>query len=365
MIDLSTLRSRVGQGTARFLIDRQFRWKPMTDPRPGYSILLGTPWDLVHLLPVNLRFIERMDLTDLDQLFVVFDRCHRDGMDEVEADMKRRFPSLPLRFMHYPEKPGRLVERLDISTFYNSMNTVLALSECRTRHYLLHDFDLYPIDPSYFRGMYEAMRDDDLHFTGLEFTPFYELTEDDAVIGTWALGMDAEWVRSKWRPIHCFHKMHKYDGRWIKLDPYSWLQLQTTKRRLAGEFDGRACHVKNLCSTYLRFSTGRPARIAWRLHYLWYLESIEDQPKKLTDAIAAMEKAAASETPALLTVGDVTVDFTGTDPTCANVLRSELGMMETALFDSIRPEVTAFIDGFEAYLRSIESDSPAPAVPAV
>ena len=76
----------------------------------------------------------------------------------VIEQARREFPALPLEFCFYPPRAGRLVERIDVSTFFNSMNNVTALGRCRTRWALLHDFDLYPLAPNYFRDVIEKMQ---------------------------------------------------------------------------------------------------------------------------------------------------------------------------------------------------------------
>jgi hypothetical protein len=322
-------------------------WRPLEEPEPGFSIILGVPWDLRHLLPVNLEFVRRTDTTDLRQLHIIFDRRERPGAADLIDAVQRDFTDLPLTFRFYPHLSGRLVEKTNVSTFYNSMNTVLGLGDCTTRYAILHDFDLYPLVPNYFTDVVSAMRHRQLRFCGLETTPFDGLTPEDLILGTWCLGIDVQWLRANHRPIECFHKVAKVSGRLVNLDPYSYLQTKVPKRDLVRTIDGSACcHVKNLCSTYLRFVTGRWAKIVWRLHYVWYLEYLCGTDANFLAAMKAMQQADGSK----LVVRDYDVDFAGTDPTCANVLRDELTRMETFLHGHCRPEVTEYVDAFEEFL---------------
>src|SRR5204863_10015683 len=106
--------------------------RPLGDPDPGFAFVMGVPWGLLHLLPVNLRFIARRDLKDLRRIQVVFDRVRRKGADaeDVIREAREQFPSLPMTFRYHKPVSGRIIERVNVSTFYNSMNTVLALGEC-------------------------------------------------------------------------------------------------------------------------------------------------------------------------------------------------------------------------------------------
>lgn len=331
-------------------------WPRMGEAEPGYSIILGVPWGLRHLLGVNLRFLARTDLTGLSRVFVVFDRTQKPGAEGLMAEAKAEFPGLPLEFCFYPRRAGRLVERIDVSTFYNSMNNVTALGRCRTRWALLHDFDLYPLVPNYFRDVVEKMEREELRFCGLELTPFDGLSEGDGIIGTWCLGMDARWLRNEHRPHEIFHRIATVrttsGRREVNLDPYSWLQTREPRRALVGTIDESACaHVRNLCSTHLRFTTGRPAKVVWRLHYLWYLEWLAGgngvEARRMSQATERMNAASS----AVLEVDGYRADFAGTDPTCANVLRDELARMEVFLTGSVRPEVREFVSAFAAFLQ--------------
>ncbi len=342
-----SLRQRYGRELIKASLAPLLRWSELAQPQQGYSIILGVPWDLRHLLPVNLRFIARTNHTHLHHIHVIFDRRQRRGAETLTESSRRDFPELPLSFQFYPALAGHIIERVNVSTFYNSMNTVLGLSSCTTRYAILHDFDLYPLSSNYFEHVAAAMHDRNLRFAGLEYTSFENLTETDAILGTWCLGIDVPWLRSNYRPIDCFHKVASLNGRPVNLDPYSWIQTRTPERDLVRTINsGDCCHVKNLCSTYLRFVTGRWSKIVWRLHFVWYLETLAGDSKNFDIALNAMRDADDR----ILVVGNHEVDFADTDPTCANVLRHELTRMEYALFGECRPHVEEYIRAFEMFL---------------
>lgn len=350
----NALRQRVGRSMIRWAIGRFLHWQPLDRPEPGFSIILGVPWGIRHLLPVNLTFIARTDCSELRKVFVVFDRTHRSGAEALIEKARRDHPQVPLEFLFHDAVPGWIGEKANVSTLYNSLNTTHAMRECTTRYAIMHDFDLYPLVPNYFTEVVRAMRERELCFSGLELTHFDGLTDQDKLIGTWCLGVDVQWLRKTYRPVDCFHRVAKVNGRWINLDPYSWIQSQTRQRDLAGTIDGNSCcHVQNLCSTYLRFTTGRPAKIVWRLHYLWYLESLCGIRHNFEMAMEAMEGAGSP----IIKVDGREIDFSTAHVTCANVLRTELGEVERALFGACRPEVARYIDTFEAFLGRVGDNS--------
>jgi hypothetical protein len=324
------------------------RWSALSEPAPGFSIVLGVPWDLRHLLNVNLRFVARTDLSRVREVFVVFDRREQPEMGEIAERTGREFPALPLTFLWYPEVAGRIVERVHVSTFYNSMNTTLAIGRCSTRHAVLHDFDLYPLRADHFTSIVDAMAANSWRFAGHELTHFDGLEDGDLQIGTWTLGVDAQWLRANYRPVDCFHRVGVHRGRRFNLDPFAWIQFRTPQRGLTRGFDDSSfCHVKNLCSTYLRFLKRAPLNVAWRMHYLWYLEELSGRAGRLEQVTRAMNESADG----VLHVDQHPADFRTTHASCANVLRGELDAMEQFLFGATRESVRAYVDEFERFVH--------------
>lgn len=322
-------------------------WPPIGEPRDGFSIVLGVPWALRHLLPVNLQFVERTDLSRLHRIHIVFDRVAQGGGDAFIARIKESFPKLPLTFRFHQPIAGRFVGLINQSKFYASMNWTLGLGQCETRYAILHDFDLYPLVPNYFTSMVQAMSDRALRFTGLEWTHFDGLASSDALIGTWALGIDVAWLRQNYRPIECFHAVERISGRRFDLDAFTFIQSKTPQRELVEVVTSKdMAHVRNLVSTYLRFSKGERFDVVWRLHHMWYLEALCGRNDRLGQLVRLMDEATSSQ----LRVDESVAEFADTHVTCANVLRDELLPMERFLFGQPRPEALSYVNAFERFL---------------
>jgi hypothetical protein len=344
------IRKTLGRESIKVALRLMLRWKPLNGAGDRLSIVLGVPWDLRHILSVNLQFVALTVLAEIEKIFVVFDRCHHAEMDDIERDMRSRFPELPMEFMHYPAISGRIIEAVHVSTFYNSMNTTLALSRCNTKYAVLHDFDLYPLKPDHFTSIMHAMRSNSWHFSGHELTHFDGLEDPDLQIGTWTLGIDVEWLRANYCPVDCFHRVTKHRGRYFNLDPFAWIQFQTPSRGLVGDdISGRFCHVKNLCSTYLRFLKGAPLQVAWRLHYLWYLDELAGHTGRLSMIVKAMVACQDG----ILRIDGHEADFRNVHASCANVLRDELMAMDTFLFGGLQQITQEYLDGFEVFVHRV------------
>lgn len=330
-------------------------WRPLETVHDGFSIILGVPWALRHLLPVNLRFVNQTDIHNLHRIHIIFDRITQKGAQEFILAISKEFKTLPITYSFHPPIAGHLIQFIDQSKFYASMNWTMGLAQCETRYAILHDFDLYPLSPHYFESMFRALRDKELRFTGLEFTHFDGLEDSHQLIGTWALGIDAQWLRAQFKPIDCFHTVERINGQRFDLDAFTFIESITPARALTENITNKdMAHVRNLCSTYLRFSKGELFDVVWRLHLMWYLESLCESHEKLLELTQLM-KCANSST---LQVGRLTAQFSDTHVTCANVLRDEIIPMENFLFGKPREEVLIYVKEFEKFLTLYGNNMP-------
>lgn len=350
---------RAGQTLAREAIGRLTPWKPLERCEDGYSIILGVPWILRHILDVNLRAISRCDLSRLREIHVVFDRGEKPGMAEFATKVRAEWPDLPLEVSWYAQPVGRLCEAVNVSTFYNGLNILTALSKCRTRAAVLHDFDLYPLRADYFDALAGMVLDRGMRFAGIERTRFDGLRVEDDIYGTWGLAMDAQWLRNECRPTDILHRQSRLDdGRLIRLDPFSWLQLTEPKRSAVdGLTPEDVCHVKNLCSSYLRLHDGKPVKVAWRLHYLAYLEDVSSSSTERMEELTESMRQARGST---LTINSREIDFSDVHPTCANVLKRELFKLDEFLIGEIRDVVRDYVAASAVFFGGAEAVHKAP-----
>ena len=92
-------RQRMLRSAVKMALRPVLRWKPLENPIPGYSIVLGTPWALRHLLALNLRFVARTDRPNLDRIYLVFDRMRQPGADELISSARVKYSEFPLELL--------------------------------------------------------------------------------------------------------------------------------------------------------------------------------------------------------------------------------------------------------------------------
>jgi len=353
-LNYAYLQKRLSRGIIKALLNPLMHWSHSNAIKPGFSIILGTPVMLRELLPVNLEFIRHMDLQNCDRIHIVFDRRGSLQTEQYARQIITEFPDLPIATHFHPNLPGRIVEHANRSKFFASLNWVTGINACTTKYAILHDFDLYPHHRQFFQAIVSAMKAGGFRFSGSEHTPFDGLTKDDGLIGTWELGVDVEWLRLHYRPIDCFHAVKKVRGRWVDLDAFSAIQACTPERALAeGASPDNFSHIKNLCSTYLKYNDGRPFILAWRLHCVWYLQFLSGRKERLSEIVNLMLRADA----ATIEVDGKALDFSSVHVTCSNVLDKIVNQMDRFLHGEVRREVEEYLAATRIFLERFGDNS--------
>ena len=331
----------------RKLLTPFLSWPSLHTTQTGYSLFIGVPWDLKELLGVNLTFIKNTKTPNLNEILIVFDKKEKKESTQFIAQIRDQFPSLPLRFFFYPTLSGSIIELFNSSSWYNAMNEVIGILHCQSDYIIFHDFDLYPLHPDYFETLYTETRDQGLHIGGTEYSSFYGLKPEDKILGTWALCLDLKWLRNTFHPIDVFHVWQRHQHSYVLRDPTTAIQFQTSKRNKINAITRNDfSHANNLCSVYLQLKKKQIPSIAWRLHLLVYLYSL-NQAELLDNMITQMKTTSSGK---LCIMGE-TISFETTDPSCSNVLESEINKLEIALYKKKRPLITNYIHTTRTFLN--------------
>lgn len=173
------------------------KWRrPAAPPRPGYSLMLFVPGDLPFFLDIFLRVFAEKDLGQMVEALVVPDRC--------SGAFRGRFA----RFADaWPHGAPRLVEfgpfdRLLLRAVRNPhanhwLQIVNATAEARSTHALIHDADLFLLDPDFFEQHYRECVDRGLACLGLApaWDPWYAEVGLPHVTATWEMMYEVDWMR--------------------------------------------------------------------------------------------------------------------------------------------------------------------------
>jgi hypothetical protein len=182
------------------------RWPAAPDLTDGYTLLVPVPGDLPVFLRLALETHARQAPDGRVETIVIPDRVTPGLLREFE-DCRSRVGLDPLRLVEIG-RAGRTMSRLSGSPANNYFLQIHhGLSETTTRHALLHDADLFLLDPEFSARHYRRCADRGLACLGVAGPYDGWLAENGYghVVATGEMMVDVAWARS-FRPWQ--HRSH-------------------------------------------------------------------------------------------------------------------------------------------------------------
>ncbi len=257
------LRKRVTRGALSAIIRPLVRWSPLTDPEPGYTVIIGCSWRLCPMIAANLRLLARQDLTNCRRVLVMMDCERREAPAEFEDQARRAAggTGLPLEFRYYTPVQRRVTRAIGWGWVYSWLNWTLGVAETRTRYAMLHDLDALLLKPSIVEGRYAAIRGGQGGAGGAEFlgVGYYSgsgVRESDGLVKTFELMFDAEFVRREFRPIDIFNHVAVHQGRRLEFDTFLYAQSRGGRKAVLPIDETEMVHPSQMICHFMDFYTG-------------------------------------------------------------------------------------------------------------
>jgi len=240
------------------MIRNSVNWMPMKDPEEGYSIIIGSMHKIPEIAIANIRMVANCDLSACREVIMVFD-CTAEQMPQaLREDIRAIQCSVPVQVLHYNMSQSRAAHRIDWGWVYAWMSWSIGISQCRTRHVVLHDLDALPLDPSLFDVLYKRARDSSATFQAVRTYSGNGVTKSMGLGTTFELVMDAATVRSRFRPFDGFNKLRIINGSLVDFDTFLWIQHELTGSTCVEPIDeNQLVHPTQLICNYTDFSSGR------------------------------------------------------------------------------------------------------------
>ena len=175
------------------------RWPERAEPIPGYTLILTVPPDLPVFLRLAVDVCRRQDPTHRVETLVVPDAYAPAFAREFEA-AAAAWPAGRMRLVQ-PRRKDRLV-RLGMrkASLIHWLQLVVGAREIRSTHAVVHDVDLFLLEPDFLRSLFEACRDGGYACLGNEpawqGAAWTKLPRFAHVVALWELMVDVRWLRS-------------------------------------------------------------------------------------------------------------------------------------------------------------------------
>jgi len=207
------------------------RWGRRPAQEPGYTLLLPVPGDLPVFLDLALAVCRLQDPAHRVATLVIPDRpseAIRSRVEEAASTWPGRLEYLPL-----PAVDRVVLPRLNDPSRNHGAQLIRGVHRSPSTHVVLHDADLFLLDPQVHADEFARATAGDLDALGISppWDPWYA-ARGRQLAATWELCARVDWLRSFPPHRHLGHDA-PVDGEMHMFDTTFWPQLHTPAERIA------------------------------------------------------------------------------------------------------------------------------------
>jgi len=320
-------------------------WSALTDPVPGYTIVIGCVTDLSGIALANLEALRRCDLSGCAELLLVFDR----PLAEVHVlnELPESVAGAPVRVLGYEAHQARAARRIGWGWVYSWMSWSIGVGAARTRAVCLHDLDAMPLSSDLFLRLFEEFERSGAIFQGVRPYSGNGLVEADGFVTTYEMMLDAGVLRERARALEAFSRFGKRDDSWIDFDTFLYLQERLGERHLFEIDPEELFHPSQLLCQFTDHLNA-PDRLppgGGNLSLLAYLLHLGGEHRHLEEGTQALDAGGTR-----IIVGSRELDLSELPLEKLEWQRTQVERLERFLFDEVRPEVAHWLDSLQAAL---------------
>ena len=232
-------------------------WEPMADPQPGYTPIIGCMASIPEVALANVRLISRMDLTNANEVILVFDRPPALMPEGFAEQLEAVRGDVPIRLLHYSDRQHAAADRIRWGWVYAWMSWTTGIANATTRHIILHDLDAMPINPAFFEERYQQAVERDATFYGIRWYHGNGFLDTDRLTTTFEMVMDAARVRAESEPHQAFNRSDTLGGRSVEYDTFLYTQRRLGNAAEAPIGPDDVVHPSQMICQYTDLLAGR------------------------------------------------------------------------------------------------------------
>lgn len=329
----------------RTIIRPMVSWRPMKDPKPGYTVVIGCLSDLAEMLPGNLACLRKQRLENANEILVVIDQPRSKLAFDVEGHLETAMPELPLRFIYFHPVTAWIVRAMRWGWINSWLSWCKGIANSSTRYVMLHDFDAMLVDPNFVDSRYREIEKQGVEFLGIGHCQGNGIVFADEFVKTIELFLDAEFVRRRFRPMDVFNKITMYQGKSVDFDTFLYAQSLDGKRAIVESTLKLMVHPSQMICHFVWFRAGNRRLLLDRTSMILipYFVSMGDLPDRMAKTTEYLNASNDGRIPFYEGVMDITpltrekVDW----------LLKQGRTLDESMFGEVRPEVRAYFGAFE------------------
>lgn len=343
--------ARISRAICHQRLRHLITWKPLRNPKSGYTIIIGCNTPLAEMVGANLRMLQQQRMEHLDRIIIVFDRPKEQIEYPVEQEMRRMYPTLPLLFLYYSEKQARVTRSFARPWVYSWASWCTGMAAAETKYCMFHDFDAMLLNPDIVESRYLALKQGDAQYCGVRHYIGNGIEFADGLAVTFELMFDLQFVRQTFHPIQVINTIGRIKGRTIDFDTLLYAQTLAGKSFLLPIPEEEMVHPQQVIDQFTRLTQipgWKPPETNNLLMVPYFLFLAND--------LKTMQKA-TEDLQSLSTSAGTSIPFFGKDMdlyrlSSAHVdwLTKQAVRLEKAVCGAVRQEVSDYFDAIRAFV---------------
>jgi hypothetical protein len=238
---------------ARYWRARLSRWPvfPLSAPVEGYTLLLPVPGDLPVFLRVALAVVRDQQSLYRHETFVIPDVL-TPAVRAIVKQARDGWPG-PLRLRPFPAPERWALPRLNNPGRNHALQLITGTAHAKTSHVILHDADLFLMQPDILDRQYAACVERRLACLGV--SPVWDdwfAEHGRHLAATWELCARTDWLKSFVPALHMAHENQLFGERHA-FDTTLYPQAITHPDQIGVEPTSDIVHLNYVVSNYRYF----------------------------------------------------------------------------------------------------------------
>lgn len=236
----------------RYWAGRFDTWEPPQQSHPGYSLLVPVPGDLPVFLELALAVLGTQNAHHRVETLVIPDRVTKAMSQVVEAHVPDW--SGPLGLVPLPMPERVILPKMRNPSRNHGVQFIEGVTRSKGDYIVLHDADLFILEPDVLDEHYRVTKERDLHVCGV--SPVWDdwfAERGLHLAATWELCARRDWLRSFPPHLHMGHTAELFGEQHV-FDTTLHAQALTDPQRVAViDRSDEIVHFNYVISTYRHF----------------------------------------------------------------------------------------------------------------
>jgi hypothetical protein len=281
----------------RALIRPLAKWRPLSDPEKGYTIVIACHRRFPEMLLASLKLLYRDELPNLRETIIVIDGPSTGKLKSTEERFLTTFPRLNIRFIYQTWFQSRISRLISWGWVDCWLSYCAGLAATRTKVAMLHDMDAMMVKSGLIEERYRQFVESHAEFMGYLWYNANGINPEMEICVIVEMFIDAQHLRSRFKPIDVFNRIGVHRGVRLDFDTLLYPQVLSARRIVRKIGEGEMVHPSQVISqfTYLANSKNYIPPAGNNLFFIPYFLHIANGDGALRELAGAIRECARTQ----------------------------------------------------------------------